>query len=77
MLMDAVFGPGNFLNEVVWKRTSAHSSSKRYDPLTMFLFYYAKSRLTHGSAILTQTDKYKAKFGKTDPETGLVFPGPD
>ena len=27
MLMDAVFGPENFRNEIVWKRTSAHSDA--------------------------------------------------
>ncbi|MEX2127564.1 MAG: DNA methyltransferase [Xanthobacteraceae bacterium] len=30
ILLDAVFGPTRFLNEIVWKRTSAHSSAKRY-----------------------------------------------
>jgi len=27
VLMDAVFGPGNFVNEVVWKRTYAHGDA--------------------------------------------------
>jgi DNA modification methylase len=29
LLMDAVFGPGNFVNEIIWKRTTAHSDSKQ------------------------------------------------
>ena len=33
LLLDAVFGPACFLNEIVWKRTSAHSSAKRYGPV--------------------------------------------
>ena len=33
ILMDGVFGPPHFLNEVVWKRTHAHGSSKRYAPI--------------------------------------------
>ena len=28
ILMDAVFGPVNFKNEIIWKRTSAHSDSR-------------------------------------------------
>ncbi|MGI8750961.1 MAG: DNA methyltransferase [Acidimicrobiales bacterium] len=32
ILLDAVFGPVNFRNEVIWKRTTAHSSAKRYGP---------------------------------------------
>ena len=27
ILLDAVFGPQNFRNEIIWKRTSAHSSA--------------------------------------------------
>jgi DNA modification methylase len=29
MLMDAVFGPERFLNEITWKRSSAHSDTKQ------------------------------------------------
>jgi site-specific DNA-methyltransferase (adenine-specific) len=42
ILLDAVFGPERFQNEVVWKRTSAHSSSKRFGPVHDILLYYAK-----------------------------------
>lgn len=31
LLMDAVFGPTRFCNEIIWKRTSAHSASKRWN----------------------------------------------
>ena len=30
LLMDAVFGQGNFRNEITWRRTTAHSDSTRY-----------------------------------------------
>jgi site-specific DNA-methyltransferase (adenine-specific) len=43
MLMDAVFGPQQLRNEVVWKRTSAHSSAKRYGPVHDILLFYGKS----------------------------------
>ena len=29
MLMDAVFSPVNFVNEIIWKRTTAHSDAKQ------------------------------------------------
>src|SRR4051794_14159267 len=32
LVMDAIFGPANFRNEVIWKRTSAHATAKRYGP---------------------------------------------
>ena len=43
MLMDAIFGPQFFRNEIVWKRTSAHSSAKRYGPVHDILLFYGRS----------------------------------
>jgi site-specific DNA-methyltransferase (adenine-specific) len=43
LVLDAVFGPHNFLNEIVWKRTSAHSSAKRYGPVHDVILFYAKT----------------------------------
>ena len=43
MLMDAVFGPAEFRNEIVWKRTSAHSSAKRYGPVHDVILLYGRS----------------------------------
>ena len=43
MLMDAVFGPSCFLNEIIWKRTSAHSSAKRFAPVHDTILFYAKA----------------------------------
>jgi site-specific DNA-methyltransferase (adenine-specific) len=43
LVLDAVFGPENFLNEVIWKRTSAHSSAKRFGPVHDTILFYAKS----------------------------------
>ncbi len=42
MLMDAVFTPFGFLSEIVWKRTHAHGSSRRYAPVHDTLLFYAK-----------------------------------
>lgn len=44
MLMDAVFGPENFRNEIVWKRTHAHGSSRRYGPVHDTILFYTKDR---------------------------------
>jgi len=33
LLLDGIFGTDHFRNEIIWKRTSAHSSSKRYGPV--------------------------------------------
>ena len=36
------FWPQTLRNEVIWKRTSAHSSSKRFGPVHDVILYYAK-----------------------------------
>lgn len=43
IVLDTIFGPGNFQNEIVWKRTSAHSSAKRYGPVHDVILFYSKS----------------------------------
>jgi DNA modification methylase len=42
MLMDAVFGPQNFMSEVIWKRTLAHSSAKRFGPLHDVILFFTR-----------------------------------
>jgi len=43
VMMDGIFGHQNFLNEIIWKRTSAHSSAKRYGPIHDTILFYSKS----------------------------------
>jgi len=43
LVLDTVFGARNFRNEIVWRRTSAHSSAKRYGPIHDTLLFYSKS----------------------------------
>ena len=44
MLMDSVFGPQYFLNEITWKRTHSHGNvSRNYGSITDTLLVYAKS----------------------------------
>ena len=43
LLLDAIFAKENFLNEIIWKRTSAHNSAKRFGPVHDTIFFYSKS----------------------------------
>jgi len=43
VLMDAVFGPGSFLNEIIWQRTGAHNDPKRFGRVTDTILFFAKS----------------------------------
>jgi DNA modification methylase len=42
VMMDGIFGHRNFRNEIIWKRTSAHSSAKRYGPVHDVILFYGK-----------------------------------
>ncbi len=43
VLMDEVFGEQNFINEIVWKRTSGHSDAGRFGNSHDVIFYYSKN----------------------------------
>lgn len=43
MLMDAVCGPQNFRNEIVWKRSHAHNSANRFGANHDVILFYAKT----------------------------------
>jgi site-specific DNA-methyltransferase (adenine-specific) len=44
LLLDGIFGAENFLNEIIWRRSGAHNSAKRYGPIHDTLFFYARSQ---------------------------------
>lgn len=43
IMMDGIFHHSNFRNEIIWKRTSAHSSAKRYGPVHDVILFYTRS----------------------------------
>ncbi len=43
LLMDAVFRPERFLNDIAWKRTTAHNDPKRYGRVQDRILFYSKS----------------------------------
>src|SRR6266542_1210976 len=54
ILLDHVFGPENFRNEIVWKRTHAHSSSRRYGPVHDTILFYSKTPRYAWTTIFSQ-----------------------
>jgi DNA modification methylase len=42
ILLDTIFGPDHFQNEIIWKRSGAHSGSKRYSPVHDVILFFAK-----------------------------------
>lgn len=72
LVLDAIFGPSNFKNEIVWKRTSAHNDPKRYGKNIDILLFYTKST----SWIWNQQykgyeEKYLKRFRRRDSDGRL------
>ena len=69
LLMDAVFGQGNFRNEITWRRTTAHSDSTRYGANTDGIFFYTKgAQWTWNPQYQEYDEKYTARFRLRDPD---------
>ncbi len=61
ILMDAVFGPQFFRNEIIWKRSHAHSDAKQgaqhFGRITDTLLFYAKGTKTIWNSLYTPYDE--------------------
>ena len=73
LVMDAVFGRDNFLNEVVWKRTAAHNDSAVYGGIHDTILYYSKGDSpTLNEQYQPYSDEYLKRYKHTD-ENGKRF----
>ena len=73
-LMDAVFNPRNFRNEIVWKRTSAHSNARRYGRINDRLLFYANGRSPAWNAVYQPyDDSYVERYYRYAEEGGRRF----
>jgi site-specific DNA-methyltransferase (adenine-specific) len=75
ILLDAIFGPDRFTNEVIWKRTSAHSNATRtLGAVHDVIFLYPKTRDCVWNQLYTKySEEYvREHFVHKDPD-GRVF----
>ena len=73
LLLDAIFDPVNFRAEIVWKRTSAHSSAKRPGPVhDVILLYSAGDEYAWNPQYQDYDDEYIAQRFRKD-ERGRWF----
>ncbi len=71
LLLDAVFGPTNFRNEIVWKRTTAHNDARRRfaDVSDSILFYARSDRAVFNRVFAKHDDAYLlSKYRYKDPQ---------
>jgi site-specific DNA-methyltransferase (adenine-specific)/adenine-specific DNA-methyltransferase len=69
-ILDELFGEHNFRAEIVWKRTSAHSSAGRHGPVHDSILFYSKSRHYKWNQLYQPyDDEYlEVFFDQTDPD---------
>ncbi len=79
LILDAIFDPRRFLNEIVWKRSSAHSDTtqgavrlgRTHDVL---LFYSKGERPTRNPVVVPHSETYIAShYSNVEKETGRRF----
>jgi site-specific DNA-methyltransferase (adenine-specific) len=59
IILDSIFGPNSFRNEIIWKRNTSHNSGKRFGRIHDTIFFYTKSKTTW---------TWRWTFGKFSPE---------
>jgi len=71
MLMDAVFGPQQFRNEIIWQRTSSHSDSRKWGSVhDTLLFYSTSDQFTWNQVFMQHDPSYVEKFYRHKDERG-------
>jgi DNA modification methylase len=71
VMLDSVFNPSNFRSEVVWKRSSAHSGSRRWGPVHDTILFYSRSeRYTWNQQYTAESPESIAKWYVHEDERG-------
>ena len=75
LLMDEVFGPAAFVNEVIWQRLSAHNDSTRYGIIHDTIYFYSKSEKYRWSPQKTPlSERYIEQFfDSVEEKTGRRY----
>lgn len=75
VIMDGIFGHQNFRNEIVWKRTGAHNSAKRYGPVHDVIFYYSKtSECTWNQQYQAHDEYIQQRYTYVDDQGRRFYP---
>ena len=70
LVMDAIFGPRFFKNEIIWKRTSGHSDAQRFGRVHDVILYYSRSdEVLWNQTYQPYDEKYVQKYYRyKDPD---------
>lgn len=81
VVLDSIFGAKNFRNEIIWRRTHAHSGSRRYGPIHDSILFYTKSssyvwNQQHGPYTMEYIDKYFRQSDERGRYQAITCTGP-
>ena len=71
LVMDGIFGAGQFLSEIIWKRTTAHSDAKRWGANHDTILFYAasgKAGWVWNQEYVPYEDEYLKRFNRVDSD---------
>ena len=75
VVLDAIFGPENFRNEIIWQRTGAHNDAQRWGRVSDTLLFYTKTdEYTWYTQYIPYENEYiEERYHYKDEKTGEVF----
>jgi site-specific DNA-methyltransferase (adenine-specific) len=74
ILMDAIFGSLSFRNEIIWKRTSAHSDSGNFGNAHDVILNYSKTdQFTHNKQYQPYNEDYVESHYRFKDEKGRLY----
>ena len=74
LLLDGVFGGDRFRSEIVWKRTSAHNSAKRWGPIHDTILFATKSAdYTWNRTYTPYDEEYVRKYYRHSDSQGRKY----
>ena len=75
IVLDTIFGPQSYQNEIIWRRTTAHNTtSRRFGAITDTIFFYTKSsRYGFTPPAGLHDDKYIADFYRYTDSNGRRY----
>ncbi len=77
VILDAIFEPVNFRNEIIWKRTSAHNDPRKYGANIDVIWYYVKSSKNTWNDVFTEhREEYLKRFTHRDSDGRAWQDGP-
>ena len=69
LLMDSIYGAGNFMAEITWKRTSAHNDSRTFGNVADTILFYG-DQININDVRVPYDQAYVEKYYRYDDEDG-------